>query len=144
MSSQSARISRFRRISRRVTRRVTTGIVVACITSAAAACGDSAGVGDDSYDITFDFSNSYQGWVAGFSDYPVGKETEWGIGSSLAPLPAPLDPSRRGILLTGQNHSDDLFMYVTREGAPLAPNAQYTVRFRVTLATNAPKNCVGI
>jgi hypothetical protein len=132
------------RYRHRHARRLVAGIFVACITSALAACGDSAGVGDDSYDITFDFSNGYQGWVAGFSDYPVGKETEWGISSALATLPPPLDASRRGILLTGENHSDDLFMYITREGAPLAPNAQYTIRFRVTLATNAPKNCLGI
>ena len=107
-------------------------------------CGDSVGLSDDRYDIQFDFSTDYQGWAPGFADYPVGKETEWAIGSALAPLPAPLDPSRKGILLTGANHSDDLFMYMTREGAPLAPNAQYAVRFRVTLATNAPRNCAGI
>ena len=34
---------------------------------AGAACGDSVGVSDDSYDIEFDFSNDYQGWVAGSS-----------------------------------------------------------------------------
>jgi hypothetical protein len=124
-------------------RRFRAGIVAAVVATLTA-CGDSAGVRDDSYDIAFDFSNGYQGWVAGFADYPVGKETDWAIGSALAPLPAPLDPSRKGILLTGENHSDDLFMYITREGAPLAPNADYAVRFRVTLATNAPKNCLGI
>jgi hypothetical protein len=108
------------------------------------ACGDSAGLSDNSYDITFDFSNDYQGWVAGFADYPVGKEAEWAIGASLAALPAPLDASRKGIRLTGDNHSDDLFMYLTRGVTGLLPNAQYSARFRVTLATNAPRNCVGI
>lgn len=132
------------RTFRRAVRRLTAAATTTALVSVLAACGDSAGVTDDSYDISFDFSNGYQGWVAGFADYPVGKETEWEIGSVLAPLPAPLDGSRRGILLTGQNHSDDLFMYITREGAQLAPNAQYALRFRVTLATNAPKNCVGI
>ena len=38
------------------------------------------GVSDNSYDIAFDFSNDFQGWVAGFTDYPVGKETEWALG----------------------------------------------------------------
>ena len=107
-------------------------------------CGDSFGATDDSFDIEFDFSNDYQGWSPSFADYPVGKENEWAIGSALAPLPAPLDPTRKGILLTGANYSDDLFMYVTREGPRLAPNATYAVRFRVTVATNAPRNCVGI
>jgi len=112
--------------------------------AALVACGDSTGTGDNNYDIEFDFSSDYQGWVAGFADYPVGKETEWAIGASLAPLPAPLDGSRKGILLTGMNHSDDLFMYVTRGITALTPNKTYALRFRVTLATNAPKNCVGV
>jgi len=112
--------------------------------AALAACSDSVGATDDSYDIAFDFSTDYQGWVPGFVDYPVGKEAEWAIGSSLAPLPAPLDPTRKGILLTGANHSDDLFMYISREGPGVSPNASYVVRYRVTVATNAPRNCAGI
>ena len=111
---------------------------------ALAACGDSVGTSDDSFDLEFDFANDYQGWSPSFADYPVGKENEWALGASLAPLPAPLDPSRKGILLTGVNHSDDLFMYITREAPQLTPNASYVVRFRVTVATNAPKNCAGI
>jgi len=119
---------------------------LASLVSAAmlAGCGDSVGARDDSFDVVFDFSNDYQGWVPGFVDYPVGQEADWAIGSSLAPLPAPLDPARNGILLTGANHGDDLFMYVTREGPTLAPNASYVVRYRVTVATNAPKHCAGI
>ena len=50
------------------------------MTVAFVACGDSTGVTDDTFDIEFDFSSDYQGWVAGFSDYPVGKEMEWAIG----------------------------------------------------------------
>jgi hypothetical protein len=123
--------------------------LVAALTSLVSAagltgCGDSVGASDDSFDLEFDFSNDYQGWVPTFADYPVGKENEWAIGSSLALLPAPLDPARKGILLTGANYSDDLFMYLTREGPRLAPNASYVLRFRVTVATNAPKNCAGI
>ena len=128
----------------RLAPRLANGALASVLTAVLIACGDSTGATDNSYDIEFDFSNGFQGWVAGFADYPVGKEGEWKIASTVAPLPAPLDASRKGILLTGENHSDDLFMYIAREGTPLAPNAQYTVRFQVTLATNAPKNCVGI
>src|SRR5688500_19968499 len=112
-------------------------VVSAAAVAALIACGDSTGIGDDNYDIEFDFSNDYQGWVAGFADYPVGTEVEWGIGSSLATLPSPLDVSRKGILLTGTNHSDDLFMYMTRDIAELTPNKAYALRFSGTLATNA-------
>ena len=132
--------SALRKALARFARRVLSAAAVAALI----ACGDSTGIGDDNYDIEFDFSNDYQGWVAGFADYPVGKEVEWGIGSSLATLPSPLDVSRKGILLTGTNHSDDLFMYMSRGITALTPNKSYALRFRVTLATNAPKNCVGI
>ena len=108
------------------------------------ACGDSVGVADDNYDIEFDFSNGQQEWVAGFVDYPVGKEGEWAISSSLVSLPSPLNTSRKGILLKGVNHSDDLFMYISREISGLTPNRDYAARFLVTIATNAPRNCVGI
>ena len=124
--------------------RFTTSLLLAFATVALAGCGDSVGATDDSFDLEFDFSSGVQGWVAGFSDYPVGKEGEWKLAWTLAPLPAPLDGTRKGILLTGENGSDDLFMYITREGARLAPNAEYAVRMRVTVATNAPRNCVGI
>jgi len=124
--------------------RLAIGLVAVASAAALIGCGDSVGTSDDSFDVEFDFSNDYQGWSPSFADYPVGKETEWALGSSLAPLPAPLDPSRKGILLAGANHSDDLFMYITREAPRLAPNASYAIRFRVTVATNAPKNCAGI
>ena len=118
--------------------------IAALATTTLGACGDDTGLADNSYDIDFEFTNGIQGWVAGFADYPVGKEAEWGINSSLASLPAPLDVTRKGIMLTGTNHSDDLFMYITQGVTGLVPNAQYSARFRVTLATNAPRNCAGI
>ena len=126
---------------------VRTGLaaLAALVVSATlAACADSTGVADDNYDIEFDFSNGQQDWVAGFVDYPVGKETEWALSSSLAPLPAPLNGSRKGILLTGTNHSDDLFMYVTRQIGGLTPGRTHAARFLVTIATNAPRDCAGI
>jgi hypothetical protein len=119
-------------------------MVAVAVSTMLVACGDSTGLADNSYDIDFDFTNGIQGWVAGFSDYPVGKEMEWGLSSSLAALPAPLDVTRKGILLTGTNYSDDLFMYITQGVIGLVPNATYSARFRVMLATNAPRNCAGI
>src|SRR4051812_21096299 len=97
--------------ARRDTRRrhwrcAAVAVLATLLSTTLGACRDAAGIGDDSYDIAFDFSSDYQGWIAGFTDYPVGKEAEWAIGSSLAALPAPLDGSRKGILLSGENHSD--------------------------------------
>lgn len=108
------------------------------------ACSDATATTGDSVELEYDFATGYQGWVAEFADYPVGKEDDWQLESSIAALPLPLEITRRAILLSGVNHSDDLFMYVTRGLADLVPNGRYAVRFSVTLATSAPRNCVGI
>ncbi len=108
-----------------------------------AACSDSTAVGHDNIELVYDFSTGFQGWEPSFADYPVGKEVEWGLNASLATLPSPLETTRRAILLTGVNHSDDLFMFITRGVDDLVPNGRYALRFRVVLATNAPRGCVG-
>lgn len=141
---QRRALSFFDVFGRRSTRRIAVRTFAAMLGCGLLGCSDSSGLAAGGLELAFDFSKGMQGWVADFADYPVGTETEWAIGSSLAPLPAPLDPARSGVRLTGDNHSDDLFMYVTRALAGLTPNASYGVRFRVTLATNAPKGCAGI
>jgi len=108
------------------------------------ACSDATGTDADNIELQYDFSTGFQGWEAAFADYPVGKESEWGISSGLASLPFPLDGNRKAILLTGANQSDDLFMYITRGVTDLAPNGRYAIRFHVTVATDAPRNCTGI
>jgi hypothetical protein len=92
-------------------------------------------------ELQYDFATGLQGWEPGFADYPVGSESEWGISSGVASLPVPLDGNRKAILLTGANHSDDLFMYITRGLTDLVPNGRYAVRFRVSMATDAPRGC---
>lgn len=116
----------------------------AALAGTLAACSDSTAVGDRAFELQFDFDNGFQGWVADFADYPLGKEVEWAIGASLESLPAPLPASRRAVRLTGTNHSDDLFLYLTREIAGLEPDASYALRYRVEVATDAPKGCVGV
>ncbi|HEX6052195.1 MAG TPA: hypothetical protein VFZ21_23175 [Gemmatimonadaceae bacterium] len=108
------------------------------------ACSDATAVGHDNIELVYDFSTGFQGWEPSFADYPVGKEAEWGLNASLATLPSPLETTRRAILLTGVNHSDDLFMFITRGVDDLVPNGRYALRFRVLLATNAPRGCFGV
>jgi hypothetical protein len=142
--ARPARLTIDRGARRAAARTVFAALAALVATTVLAACADSAGIEADNYDIEFDFSNGQQDWAAGFVDYPVGKEIEWALSSSLAPLPAPLNGSRKGILLTGANHSDDLFMYVTREMPGLTARRTYAARFLVTIATNAPRDCAGI
>lgn len=84
----------------------------------------------------FDLSDTAKGWEVGFSDYPVGQEdfyelnSEWQFGT--------------GLFVTGNNHSDDLFMFVKRQVTGLEANTTYDVELSLEIASNSPKGCFGI
>ena len=91
----------------------------------------------------FDLHHSYYDWQAGFADYPEGEENEYELESEWKKLPAPLN-YLNGINVVGNNHSDDLFMYIKRKLEGLKPNTLYLLVFRLQIATNASMGCVGI
>lgn len=94
--------------------------------------------------FTFDFGQGTQGWTTGFSDYPVGQEQFFQLDSGLRNLPPPPDQNRTGILLSGNNHSDDLFMFLTGRLNGLKPDQNYSLQVLVEFATNAGSDCIGI
>lgn len=83
-------------------------------------------------------------WTAGFAEYPVGEEAFFELESGLRPLPPPLDQSATGFFTSGNNHSDDLFMYLKHPLNGLKPNATYRVQFHLEFATDVPQGCLGI
>ncbi len=89
-----------------------------------------------------DFSTGSHGWTGGFADYPVGDDSfydlqwDWRIG----PPPNP-DPQ---LYITGNNHSDDLFMYFTKPVTGLAPDTTYAIDFQITFWSMYPTDSVGI
>jgi hypothetical protein len=105
-------------------------------------CGDKL-PGKDDANFKFEFSDSDHGWVVGFADYPEGEEDFYELSSERRQLPVPLD-SYNGIYVSGNNHSDDLFMYLKKELSGLKPNTRYSLSFVLQIATNAPTGCVGI
>ena len=94
--------------------------------------------------LHIDFNDGIAGWKAGFADYPAGEEVFYELGSAHANLPAALTTTRKGFKVTGNNHSDDLFMFITKQVDGLEPNTRYDFRFKVTFGTNAQNNCMGI
>lgn len=91
-------------------------------------------------DETFDFENSDQGFTGGFADYPEGEEEFYELDSNISDIP---NLDTKGFMLKGNNHSDDLLMYITR-GFDVSPNTAYTVDLTFKLATNVPGNMMGI
>ncbi len=98
------------------------------------------GAGAKTFD--FEFNNGLQGWVAGFSDYPIGQDSSLELRSGWSPLPIPLQGN--GFNISGNNRCDDLFMFIKRRVFGLLANARYLLSFDVQFATNAPTGCVGI
>jgi hypothetical protein len=99
----------------------------------------------DQVDITysFNFNEGLHGWEAGFADYPEGEEEFYELNSAHLFLPAPLDQTKKAFMIEGNNHSDDLFMFLKKQVNGLSPSATYSFVFNIELATNAAENSVG-
>src|SRR3954465_14067531 len=99
-------------------------------------------------DKEFDFSRGKRGWRAGFADYPAGEEANFELHSGLKKLPAGVtNAGRKGFFISGNNHSDDLFMFLKRKlgrGDGIKPGESYRVSFDIDFASEAPEGCAGI
>ena len=98
-----------------------------------------------SVDLLFDFSTGTTGWEAGFADYSPqtsGMDLEAGI------RPVPPDAGQGlGFMLRGNNHSDDLFMFLKRQltaADGIQANREYIVDFRIWMISDAPAGCGGV
>lgn len=66
--------------------------------------------------VTYDFRNGAQGWQAGFADYPPATDDGfYGLKAEIRSLPPELGINGTGFYIQGNNHSDDLFMFLKRE-----------------------------
>jgi hypothetical protein len=97
--------------------------------------------------LDFRFCADSGGWVGGFADLPAAERDGDLYGLSFRRAKVPPGPSGHrvhGLRLSGDNRSDDLFMYVKRQITGLKPHAVYAIRLRFTLYTNAGEGCAGI
>ncbi len=96
------------------------------------------------YSYSFEFSNAKEGWTGDFADYPEGDSILYGLEINHELLPENISKTRKGIKVTGINHSDDLFMFIKRKVSGLRPNTTYKVLFSVRFASNVPTGTPGI
>lgn len=94
--------------------------------------------------LSVDFNTQAEGWTASFADYPAGQETFYELSSGLETLPTSLGQNRKGIKVSGNNHSDDLFMFITKKFTGFEPNTRYEIDFEVGIGTNVHSGCSGI
>lgn len=95
-------------------------------------------------DFNFNFSKGHDGWVADFADYPVGEEVFYELNWGWTTLPYPLPENEKGMVLSGNNHSDDLMMFIKRQVEGLEPNTEYDLTFNVTIESNVPVGQFGV
>ena len=115
-----------------------------CLVLASLGCKKSQSDPDTSIEIlNDDFNAGQSSWITDFVDYPEGKEEQWQIKSGISNLPNPLDTTSKGLMLTGINRSDDLFMFLKKKITGLKPNQKYMVKLEIQLASNAPSNMLG-
>lgn len=94
--------------------------------------------------VEFTFSKGSGGWKGDFADYPVGEDQFYELSWGWENLPLPIDSLSKGLYLNGNNHSDDLFMFVKRKIEGLRPNTLYALNFRVLIESNTPEQGIGI
>jgi len=97
----------------------------------------------------FNFSEGTQKWQGLFVDYPVGEaaffELEWGWSNLPTELTLPNGQVlSKGIFLSGDNRSDDLFMSIKHQVGGLKPNTTYDLIFDVLIENDVAPSQAGI
>ena len=107
-----------------------------------AGCCGSNGNGVHEFEFTYNFENDAEGWITGFADLPADYGESYELDSSWRELPSGLEGS--GIYMQGDNHSDDLFMFLKIKLSGLKPETTYQATFIIDIASNIPEGLVGI
>lgn len=92
----------------------------------------------------FSFQDGAQQWEGGFADLPTDADPDFYELSFRHDLMPPHLGSEGALRIEGRNHSDDLFMFLKRRLTGLTPSTVYRIHFDLELATQAPREAIGI
>ena len=120
-----------------------------CSLSIAAAIGMSilagtAAAKETTTGVGFDFNQNDGGFTPIFSDYPNEQGVEEFYELRSGHEEVPIAEAGKGLFLSGNNHSDDLFMGYYKELSGLVPETEYQFNVRFQLATNVENDMIGI
>jgi len=93
--------------------------------------------------MQYDFAAGQHGWTHGFSDYLNANIEEYELEGAYTDRPA-ITGNGKSYMISGDNHSDDLFMFLKKEVTGLKANTTYSLTFTVRFASNAPTGSVGV
>jgi hypothetical protein len=97
------------------------------------------------FSINYDFSLEDNGWTGDFSNYPEGDSLNYQLVFKHDTLPTNLNQNatKKALLVSGENGSVDLFMFVKKKLSGLRPNTIYNILFNVRFASSAPTGLAG-
>ena len=93
--------------------------------------------------LTYDFSESAQGFSIDTADHYVEHQLNNKITSEMADLPSPYE-YRKGIMFQWDNYSDDMKGFIKKKITGLNANSQFQVDFNVDVLTFMSDACGGI
>ena len=98
------------------------------------------------FSISYLFFDADEGWKGDFADYPQGDSIAYELFYKPDTLPENLNANAtiKALHISGDNGSDDLFMFVKKKISGLRPNTTYLLLFNVRLASNARTGAVGV
>ncbi|WP_160143616.1 hypothetical protein [Chryseolinea soli] len=119
------------------------GVMLSIVLASCSLSKDEGSILVSSY--SNDFAVSQDDWQVDFSDFPAGEgdSTFYELKFAYTDRPASTGTGK-SVMLSGFNHSDDLFMFMKKKLTGLSPNTDYTVVFEVELASNAPSGYSGV
>lgn len=92
----------------------------------------------------FTFANSHQNWLGDFTDYPKDSEEFYELSWGWENIPYNQSIYKKGLFISGNNHSDDLFMFMKTQVGGLKSESDYYVTIMVDLLSNVPVGQSGI
>lgn len=89
----------------------------------------------------FQFAESGTGWTAAAVDYPAAQEGDVAFVGDRRERPAESGSTDQALYLSGNNISDDLFMYWSRQFDGLFPEQLYSVTIDLEYISNVSRDC---
>ena len=122
----------------------TAGIAALLTLSMMTGCTSAAAAHDSPNCVKFDFEKDDAGFMPIYADYPYSEGVEEFYEFQHEYGKIPIDEAGKGIFISGNNHSDDLFMGYVKvlEGFAPARTYHFTVSFK--LATDVEGGLVGV
>jgi hypothetical protein len=89
------------------------------------------------FSATFHFNESQNAWSGGFADYKVADSVASELHFGYENLPNNLATNQKSLMLSGKNVGENLIMFIKKKITGLSPNAEYTLVYDITFASDA-------